>query len=1202
MSPRRDTAAGDRAGRGRQASGDGPGDGDIPVRPNAHGKIHPLAGAALAAVLTVPVLMIGSEPVPNAQSQQNVTSYRARPGEVESIQVASNTALRGGSGQGTGRQATAPVGSGRAPQQAGAAPGAPGAPSFFDLARKDCVGTAAPAQGDPSSKVWYTVAGGVLSDVYEPTVDNTNVGTLQYVVTDGKTFTDLQTRDLAYTVSADSTGMSCTVTAASAKHGYELVTTYATDPGRDTVLMRTRLKRTQGSHADLAALRVYARLDAHVNGNGGGGSQNGGADTGVVSAGIPVIYDTSVTSQAANRDYAVPTYMALRSTSPSRAASVGYAGTESDGLTQLDASQALTTLYSSAPGGHVVATEDVTPAGSGSVRSVTLALGFGRSKDGALGAAGNSLRQPFGSVLGAYRDGWAAYDAGLNPPPASLPGFQGSVTRAYDTSANVLKASEDKTFPGAIVASLASPWGQAVSAGALPGGKPVYFGSYREVFSRDLYEVFTGLLLDGDLATARAAARFLLERQQLPTGEIPRNSLLNGKIAPDTGGDQLDETSYPILMAYQSGLGGDTALWRDHIAPAADFLVAHGPSFGVERWEEQSGYSPSTIAAEIAGLTAAAAIATRQGDGARAQVYQATADEFQRQIKSWTVTTTGPDGPRYFIRLSKTGDPNAAITYNLGNGGPTLDQRSVLDGGFQELVRLGELPVSDPDVQASLAIWDNKIAVKTPSGTGYYRYGNDAELGSADGYGDCYHPSQTTCPAQGEPWPTTNTGTGHLWPVLSGERAESDIASGDAGGAAGLLSAMMHFSSGVGLVPEQAWENPDLAASPYGSDPTTASIGFTDGKAAGSASPLSWAQAQELRLILDLGAGRALEQPGITADRYVRHAPPAAVPITLTAPANGSTIESSTVTVTGMTTPGAQVAVEATDTDTGPPSATATATAAADGSFSADVPIGFGTNVLTVTSAAGGGTGYAQVTVIGDIIGGTTVLDVADPSGDDNGPGTYQYPTSSDFTAGSFDITRFQVITSGSQVFLRTTLRTLTPTFGNLIGAQMLDVYVHSPGAGATSTAAAFPQRNYAIAAAGAWSQRIEVQGFAAPVWVDANGNPVGTAAVLSSAAAKTITIALPAPAFGTPGSGWSFAVVLTGQDGFSADQARGFAPTPQPFLFGVCAPGGTSPICSADPATVPKAMDVITSSGVDQAAELDPTRGPVVISGVSVP
>ncbi len=1068
--------------------------------------------------------------------------------------------------------------------QTAATPGGPGAPSYFDNARKDCVGT---ARG--GSKVWYTVADGVLSDVYEPTIDNTNVATLQYVVTDRASFTDLQTRDLTYTVAADPTGMVCTVTATSAKHHYQLVTTYLTDPARDTVLLRTALR------GDTHGLRVYARLDAHINGNGGGGSQNGGADTGAVQrvggAAVPVVYDTSTTSQATKRDYAVPTYAALRSSTASGTASVGYAGTASDALTQLDATHSLGTTYADAPNGHITATEDVTPRPN---TPITLALGFGRTEASAVDTAGESLATPFPATLACYEQGWRAYDTTLRQPPAHN-------RAAYYLSANVLKASEDKTFPGAIVASLASPWGQAVNAGTVVNGRAVYFGSYREVFARDLYEIFTGLLTDGDLRTARDTVRFLFDRQQQANGQLPRNSMVNGKVAPDTGGDQLDESAYPILMAYQAGLSGDATLWSQHVERAADFLVAHGPSFGVERWEEQSGYSPSTIAAEIAGLTAASAIATMHNDTARAQLYQATADEFQRNIKNWTLTTAGPDAARYFIRLSKTGDPNAAITYNLGNGGPTVDQRQVIDGGFQELVRLGELPADDPDIQTSLAVLDKQISVHTPSGTGYYRYGNSAAAGSADGYGDCYQPSQSSCTNQGQPWPTTDTGTGHLWPVLSGERAESDIATGDKAGANTLLGAMENFSSGVGLVPEQAWEDPDLPAAPYGSDPTTASIGFTDGKAAGSASPLSWAQAQELRLILDIGAGLDLEQPSITTNRYVNKAAPSAVPVTITAPSAGSTIESSATTVTGTTAPGAQVVIEATDTDTGAPSATATGTADAHGVFSVSAPISFGTNVLTVASTTSDGhaTGYAQTTVTGDLVGGTTTMDVTDPTGDDNGPGTYQYPTAADFAPGSFDITRFQVIQLGGTIYLRTTLRNLVPTFGSVLGAQLLDVYVHQPNATGTSTRAAYPSRNYSLNPG--WSERIEVQGFASPVWVDANGNSLGTANVVATTIAKTITIAVPASAFGTPGAGWSFAVVLTGQDGFSGDQARAFTATPGAYSFGVCAAGTTSPVCAVDPSTVPKAVDVLAPSGVDQATELDPARGPVVVVGVPV-
>src|SRR5690349_14791084 len=220
-----------------------------------------------------------------------------------------------------GLAVTAPAA--RAPSAAATAatsPRAPGAASHFDLARKDCLGTAA----GRGSKVWYTVADGALSDVYEPTIDNTDVSTLQYVVTDGATFTDLQARDMTYTVAADPTGMACTVTSTDTKHGFRLVTTYITDPASDTVLMNTRLQALPGSGANLARLHLYARLDAHVNGNGGGGSDNAGANSGVVdSSGVPAVFSTNTVTNAANRDYAVPTYMALAGTS-AQAASVGY--------------------------------------------------------------------------------------------------------------------------------------------------------------------------------------------------------------------------------------------------------------------------------------------------------------------------------------------------------------------------------------------------------------------------------------------------------------------------------------------------------------------------------------------------------------------------------------------------------------------------------------------------------------------------------------------------------------------------------------------------------------------------------------------------------------------------------------------------------------------------------------------------------------
>ena len=1052
-----------------------------------------------------------------------------------------------------------------------------GALSHFDLARKDCLGTAR----NTTSKVWYTVAGGVLSDVYYPTVDNTNVETLQYVVTDGSTFTDLQARDTTYSVEAlpDSGGMACRVTATAKSGKYTIETQYATDPARNTVLMRVKL-----TPAD-TGLRLYVRFDPTVNGNGGGGTGNGGADSATVdtSTGHPVLvsYDTVTATNAANRDYAQPVYAAVDGVLSE--ATSGLVGEPSDGLVQLDASHAIVDPTADATNGNVVQTARVSLNDGVGV----LALGFGATQGEAVGAAEASLGSSFEKTLAAYRKGWKDYDQGLAKPRTErLPGIAGSEQRkledTYYLSANVIKASEDKTFPGAIVASLASPWGQAVSAGD-PAN--TYFGSYREVFARDLYEAWTGLVADGDLATARDATRFLLERQQLSDGSMPRNSLVNGKTAPDSFGTQLDETAYPIVMADQLGLT-DASLYAGHVKPAANFLAAHGPSFGVERWEEQSGYSPSTIAAEIAGLVAAADLARANGDNASAAVWLGVADDWQRSVKGWTLTTNGPLAPRYFIRLSKTGDPNAAISYNVGNGGPTLDQRSVVDAGFLELVRLGALPANDPDVLASLPVVDATIRSTTPSGPGWHRY-------NGDGYGDRQ--------GDGRPWAPSGQGTGHVWPPLSAERGEQALATGNPAAAASLLQSMSRFASGVGLIPEQDWELPDLAASPYGTDPTVASIGFLDGGPAGSAAPLTWSAAAYVRLAADLAAGKNVVLPQSTYARYVAHSQ-GATTLDVTAPADGASVGASPVTVTGTTAPGNTVYVSATNTDQDSATTVVQATVGAGGSFEVDVPVTGGTTVLNVVAVSpSGATAHAVRTVVFDFVPGTVLLDVTDPAGDDNGPGNYAYPTSGDFHPGAYDLERFQVIDSGSDVVFRVQTRDLTPTFGSPLGAQLVDVYVHVPGATTTSTAASFPQRNYAIAPSSAWSRLVEAQGFGQR-YVDASGATLGTVSITANALSRFITIRVPKATLGTPAAGWSFTVVLTGQDGFSPDQARGFAATPQPFAFGVCAAAISDPHCTADPGTVPKALDVIAPEGVSQSDELDYTQHAVVLQGVAIP
>jgi glucan 1,4-alpha-glucosidase len=689
----------------------------------------------------------------------------------------------------------------------------------------------------------------------------------------------------------------------------------------------------------------------------------------------------------------------------------GFVGQPSDGLVQLDASHTLTALHTQANNGNLEQTAQANISQGG---MFTLALGFGTSQSTAVSATEASLATQFSQLQKSFESGWDAYDNGLIAPPTHFNGAPGNqwhqLVAGYYLSANVVKASEDKTFPGAIVASLSSPWGQAISAG---DPNNTFFGSYREVFARDAYEAWTGLVLDGDLATARNVVNFLFNSQQQADGSMPRNSLLNGKTAPDSFGTQLDEASYPILMAYQLGMT-DSSLYQNHIKPAANFVISHGPSFGVERWEEQSGYSPSTIAAEVAGLVAAADIAKVNGDTQSAQIWLGTADDWQRSVEGWTVTTNGPLASHpYFIRLSKTGDPNAAITYNLGNGGPTLDQRSVIDAGFLELVRLGLEPSNNTAVTESLPVVDATIQANTPSGPGWHRY-------NGDGYGDAA--------SNGHPWAPSGQGTGHVWPVLTQERGEYDVSSGQASAALTLLTTMQNFASGAGLIPEQDWELPNLAPSPYGTDPTVASIGFQNGHPAGSAAPLTWSAGAYVRLLRDLTTNSLLEQPADTYNRYVAHQQ-GKTTLTVTSPPNQSGVNGSPVTVTGTSVPGNTIYVAATNTDNNSQTTVTSTSTNPDRSFSVSVPITGGTTVLnTVSVSSTGATAHDQRSIVFDSTPGTVVLDVTDPSNDDNGPGNYAYPTSSNFHAGAFDIQAFRVIVSpdGSTVTFKLQVRDLS--------------------------------------------------------------------------------------------------------------------------------------------------------------------------------
>ncbi|WP_433360904.1 glycoside hydrolase family 15 protein [Actinoplanes sp. CA-142083] len=667
---------------------------------------------------------------------------------------------------------------------AGAAPGAPGVDEQYLPADKAGLVTSRTT----TSKVWATVQReGGLGEIFYPTIGGPSARALRFVVADRHGHATIARATATF---ADDRSLSFRQTFAGA--GWRLTASYVTDPARDTVLVSLAL--------DGRGFDLFAVYDPALGNSRGGDSGSTAGDALLAS-------DGSVSS-------------ALVASPPIRAASSGFAGV-SDGLTDLLADGRMDWHYSSATAGNLVQTAALAPR-------ATLALGFGPA---AIATATSSLRRGFGRVSQDFSYGWKHYLAGLRQPPAS------ASAGLYRTSAMVLAASEDKTHPGAYVAAPASPWAF---------GRDDPSGPYHLVWSRDLYQIATALIAAGDRAGATRALDFLFEVQQKPDGSFPQNSQVDG--TPVWGGLQLDEVALPIVLAYQLGRT-DAATW-EHVRRAADFLVGFSqdgfaaPWTPQERWENQSGYSPATIAAEISGLVCAAAIASANGaDGSH---YLAVADEWRAKVKQWTVTSSGPYASKpYFLRLTKDGNPNAGTTYNIGDSGPAnVDQRRVVDPSFLELVRLGVLPANDPDVRTTLQVIDAQLGVATPNGFFWHR-------ASFDGYGE---------KADGSAWdyglPDGSLITrGRAWPLLNGERGEYLLALGSRSGARTQLATIARATGPGRMLPEQVWDQYPPAIAP--------------GTPTFSATPLAWTHAQYIRLAWNVQQGRVTEQPAVVAQRYL---------------------------------------------------------------------------------------------------------------------------------------------------------------------------------------------------------------------------------------------------------------------------------------------------------------------------------------------
>jgi glucoamylase len=514
--------------------------------------------------------------------------------------------------------------------------------------------------------------------------------------------------------------------------------------------------------------------------------------------------------------------------------SCGYAGT-SDGYQDLKNHFRMDWEFGSALDGNLGLTGEVSLKGR---REFTLALGFGEGHHAALTSTVGSINHDFEAHKSRFRNQWARVNGVHELDPVS--GDGGKLLR---TSHNMLLVHEDKTFSGAFIASASIPWGQAAGDDDL--------GGYHLVWTRDMVQSASALLAANRAETALRALTYLACTQK-PDGGFAQNFWVNGE--PYWTGMQLDEVAFPIILAWR--LWKLNALGQSTIVPfverAAGYLVRHAPITQQERWEENAGYSPSTLAAVISGLVCAADLICAAGLGEEARFLGEFADWIEGHLDEWTTTDDGilhPEVKRHYMRVRPPapGEPYARPDADrqivqLNNRAPheqsRFEAREIIDAGFLELVRYGIRRADDPLIVDSLKVVDKVLKVETPYGPCWRRYNHD-------GYG------QRKDGGAFRGW-----GQGRPWPLLLGERAHYELAAGH--DVKPYIQALEGFSSKGSMLPEQIWDAPDIAER-----------GMFFGRPSGSAMPLVWAHAEYLKLLRSVHEGRVFDRIAVVEDRYL---------------------------------------------------------------------------------------------------------------------------------------------------------------------------------------------------------------------------------------------------------------------------------------------------------------------------------------------
>ena len=691
--------------------------------------------------------------------------------------------------------------------------GRPGIEPRWTHGDKDGVGTPYAA----SSRIWFTLWNGIITEVYYPTVDHPQIRDLQYLVTDGKTFFHDEKRDLKSKCERlSSYALGYRQTNADAGGRYAIVKEIITDPHLACILQYVQLT---GDEAFISKLRLYTLCAPHLQ--VGGWSNNG--------------YVLEVAGRKILMAQKEGIWLALGGTVQFSRVSCGYVG-RSDGWTDLANNFQMDWEFDRATDGNIALTGELDLDGN---REFTMGLAFGDTEHCAISTLFQALGTPFKEHRKLYTEQWERSSAPILP----LEKVSTDNGNLYRGSFSLLRAHEDKSYPGAFIASLSIPWGEAKG--------DADHGGYHLVWTRDMISSASAMLAAGDRVTPLRALIYLAVSQQ-QDGGFAQNFWVDG--GPYWQGIQLDEVSFPILLAWQ--LQRENAL-QDFdpypmILKAAAYLVRHGPVTQQERWEEAGGYSPSTLASNIAALIGAAWFARDRGDEAVATLLEEYADFLECHIEAWTVTTEGslvPGIKRHYIRIlpedagnaNPLEDPNSKVLEIKNHPAGAQDlfpAKDIVDAGFLQLVRYGIRRPDDPLIVDSLKVIDAVLKVDTPVGPAWHRYNHD-------GYGQ-----------QEDGGPYIGWGKGRAWPLLTGERAHFELSAGR--NVKPFIRAIEGFASKTGLLPEQVWDEPDRPEA-Y----------MFLGRPTGSAMPLMWAHAEYIKLLRSVSDGRVFDLIPEVASRYL---------------------------------------------------------------------------------------------------------------------------------------------------------------------------------------------------------------------------------------------------------------------------------------------------------------------------------------------